>query len=101
MNEKTIENKLRNEVKKLGGMAVKFFSFSFTGMPDRIVLLPGGHIRFVELKSPGKKPTPRQAYVHRWLESIGFKVFVIDSDKALQQFITICQNLTRQKMSKI
>ena len=53
MREKQIENKLATETKKLGGIALKFVSPSFDGMPDRLVLIPDGHIAFVELKTPG------------------------------------------------
>ena len=79
MREKQIENKLATEAKKLGGIAVKFVSPSFDGMPDRLVLIPGGHIAFVELKAPGKKPRPLQLSRHRLLRSLGFRVYVIDS----------------------
>lgn len=79
MREKQIENKLATEAKKLGGIALKFVSPSFDGMPDRLVLIPDGHIAFVELKSPGKKPRPLQLSRHRLLRSLGFRVYVIDS----------------------
>ena len=79
MREKQIENKLASEVKKAGGIALKFVSPSFNGMPDRLVLLPDGHIAFVELKAPGKKPRPLQLVRHRLLRSLGFRVYVIDS----------------------
>ena len=79
MREKQIENKLASEVKKAGGIALKFVSPSFDGMPDRLVLLPDGHIAFVELKAPGKKPRPLQLARHRLLRSLGFRVYVIDS----------------------
>jgi len=86
MNEKLIEKKLRELVKKLGGIALKFFCMSFTGMPDRIVLMPGGRIWFVELKSTGMKPTPRQAIVHAFLRKLGFEVWVIDTQEGLTEF---------------
>ena len=79
MREKQIENKLATEAKKLGGIAVKFVSPSFDGMPDRLVLIPDGHIAFVELKAPGKKPRPLQLSRHRLLRSLGFRVYVINS----------------------
>ena len=79
MREKQIENKLATEAKKLGGIALKFVSPSFDGMPDRLVLMPDGHIAFVELKAPGKKPRPLQLARHRLLRSLGFRVYVIDS----------------------
>lgn len=79
MREKQIENKLATEAKKLGGIALKFVSPSFDGMPDRLVLMPDSHIAFVELKAPGKKPRPLQLSRHRLLRSLGFRVYIIDS----------------------
>ena len=78
MREKQIENKLSSEVKKAGGIALRFVSPGFNGMPDRLVLLPDGHIAFAEVKAPGKKPRPLQASRHRLLRSLGFIVYVID-----------------------
>lgn len=83
MLEKTIEQKLTVMVKKAGGIAVKFVSPSFAGMPDRLVLLPDGLIAFVELKSPGKRPRPLQESRHRLLRSLGFKVYVIDKPEQI------------------
>ena len=79
MREKQIESKLVIEVKKIGGIAPKLVSPGFDGMPDRLVLIPDGHIAFVELKAPGKKPRPLQLARHRLLRSLGFQVYVIDS----------------------
>ena len=56
MREKEIEKKLTLEAKKRGGLAVKFVSPGFDGMPDRILLMPEGKMAFVEVKSPGKRP---------------------------------------------
>ena len=76
--ERTIEQKLAARVKAMGGIAPKFTSPGFDGMPDRLVLLPGGRMGFVELKAPGKKPRALQLARHRLLRRLGFKVFVID-----------------------
>lgn len=78
MLEKQIENKLTRSVKKAGGIALKFVSPSFAGMPDRLVLLPDGVCAFVELKAPGKKPRPLQVARHKMLRSLGYRVYVID-----------------------
>ena len=88
MNEKQIENKLVLAVKKLGGIAPKFVSPGFAGMPDRLIILPYGHIAFAELKAPGKKPRPLQLSRHRLLEGLGFKVYVIDSTDQIEQILT-------------
>ena len=76
--ENRIERHLAMSVKKMGGMAVKFVSPGLNGVPDRIVLLPGRKMAFVELKAPGKKPRPLQEKRKRQLEALGFPVYVID-----------------------
>ena len=78
MNEKQIENKLTMAVKKAGGIAPKLVCPGFAGMPDRLILLPDGHVGFAERKAPGKKPRPLQLARHRLLRELGFKVYVID-----------------------
>lgn len=83
MREKFIENKLRLEVKKRGGIAIKFTSPGFAGVPDRIVLMPMGKVAFVELKVPGKQLMPQQATRKRQLEELGFSVYVIDEIKKI------------------
>jgi len=85
-NEKTLEKKLREKVARLGGLAVKLIASSFTGLPDRLVLIPGGRIWFVELKSGGKKPSPRQEIVIALLRRLGFTVWIVDSEEKLKQF---------------
>ena len=78
MLEKTIEHKLAVTVKKHGGIAVKFVSPNYDGMPDRLVLLPDGVCAFVEVKAPNKKPRPLQKARHKMLKRLGFKVYVLD-----------------------
>ena len=57
MLEKQIERKLVREVKNLGGVAYKFISPGSSGVPDRIVILPGENPIFVELKTEVGKVT--------------------------------------------
>ena len=78
MREKTIEQKLVREVKLRGGICPKFTSPGYDGMPDRLVILPKGHIGFVEVKAPGEKPRPIQLSRHRLLKSLGVQVYVLD-----------------------
>ena len=79
MKEKTIEKKLILATKNMGGIALKFISPGLDGMPDRIVLLPGGRMGFVEVKAPGKVPRPLQEARHRMLRMLGFRVYVLDT----------------------
>ena len=48
-------------------------------MPDRLLLLPGARIAFVEVKAPGKEPRPLQTHRHKQLRALGFPVFVLDN----------------------
>jgi len=89
MLEKTLEAYLRNEVKKTGAVALKFVSPGRAGVPDRIVLAPGGRIYFVEMKRPGGKLRPLQQKVIADIRKLGFKVFVIDSREGVKEFIEI------------
>ena len=79
MKEKTIEKKLILAAKNMGGIALKFMNPGLDGMPDRIVLMPGGRMGFVEVKAPGKVPRPLQEARHRMLRMLGFKVYVLDT----------------------
>lgn len=80
LREKTIEQKLVKAVKSVGGIAPKFVSPGFDGMPDRIVLLPNGRLAFVEVKAPGEKPRPLQLARHKMIRHLGFKVYVLDDE---------------------
>ena len=78
MREKAIEQKLVQAVKSKGGIAPKFVSPGFSGVPDRLILLPDGKCGFVEVKAPGEKPRPLQKSRIRLLRRLGFKVYVLD-----------------------
>ena len=78
MRERQIEQKFVKAVKAAGGIVPKLTSPGFDGMPDRMVLMPGGCIGFVEVKASGEKPRPLQLSRHRLLRRLGFKVYVLD-----------------------
>ena len=83
MREKYIETKLVKAVKSMGGLAPKFVSPGLDGVPDRLVLLPGGKIAFIELKAPGETLRPLQVRRKRQLEALGFLVYCIDSPEQI------------------
>jgi len=87
MLERDLERKLVERVKAAGGMAIKWVAPSLSGVPDRIVFLPGGRIRFVELKRPGEKPTPLQLRIHQMLQDLGADVRVVDSVEAIEEVL--------------
>lgn len=78
MREGSIEHRLVTETKKRGGLAVKFVSPGFDGVPDRLVLLPHGKLAFVELKAPGKMLRPLQVRRKEQLKGLGFSVYCVD-----------------------
>lgn len=92
MREKEIEKKLTLEAKKRGGLALKFVTPGFDGMPDRIVLMPEGKIAFVEVKAPGKHPRPLQMVRHRLLHGLGFLVFILDDESQIGGILDAIQS---------
>lgn len=87
MRERDIEAYLRDRVKASGGWAPKWVSPGNNGVPDRIVIMPGGRIVFVELKAPGAKPRPLQLAQHRTLQNLGCDVRVIDSKEQVDRLV--------------
>lgn len=92
MNEKLLERKLSAAVRKMGGKALKFSSFYETGYPDRLILMPGGKAYWAEIKTTGKKPTPKQLIRQSELRSLGFISEVIDSEESLGSFLSAIKN---------
>ena len=78
MTEKHIEQQLVKAVRSHGGIAPKFVSPGYDGVPDRLILFPGGRIAFCELKAPGKKMRPLQIRRKAQIERLGFSVYIID-----------------------
>lgn len=81
--ERKVEARLVEQAKQHGGLAIKWTSPAFSGVPDRIVFLPGGRIVFVELKAPGESLRPLQARIHEMLARLGADVRVVDSLEAV------------------
>ncbi len=71
------------EVKKRDGLAIKFVSPGLDGVPDRLVLFPGGKLAFVELKAPGQAMRPLQLRRAKQLITLGFTVYCIDNKEMI------------------
>lgn len=91
MRENFIEKTLRTQVIKRGGLCEKWTSGT-AGWPDRIILLPGGKIGFVELKAPGKKPRPLQTHRHNQLRDLGMIFHIIDNVSQIGGVLDDIQN---------
>lgn len=94
--EKDIEQKLVKMVKRHGGRCPKWVSPGWSGVPDRLVLLPGGRIIFVETKRPkGSRVAALQKKWREWLQDLGFMVWHVYTEadlKALDVSISVLQS---------
>ena len=86
--ERNVERRLKKGVESLGGRCMKLVSQGNNGVPDRLVLLPGGRCVFVELKRPKYgKLSPVQVAQQNSLTSLGFDVRVISNTEGVDAFI--------------
>lgn len=86
--EKEIEAKLRKAVEKRGGWCLKWVCPGWRGVPDRMVLLPGARIVFVETKRPkGGRYSAMQDKWRDWLTELGFPYWRIKNREELQSFL--------------
>lgn len=92
--EKDIEKKLVDLVRDRGGLCLKWVCPGWAGVPDRICLLPGGRIVFVELKRPrGGVLSSRQKWWRRKLQDLGFRHWIIWEPGNLLTFETMLNGL--------
>ena len=77
MRESTVEAALVREC-RLRGLPCLKLTPSSPGVPDRLVVLPGGHHVFVEVKAPGRRPRAAQVSWHERLAAMGHRVCVVD-----------------------
>ena len=93
MTEKQLEQKLKKEVEKLGGLCLKLTTPGFTGIPDRLILLPGGKVWFVEVKKPKAGSLAiRQNYVIQQLRGLGFGANVVSTEFSLESIVRMFEN---------
>lgn len=88
MREQSVEDHLRDEVKANDGRCVKLVPLGWVGIPDRLVILPGGFIAFVELKKPrGGRYSKAQLLWHDWLRERGHRVACLHTKGEVDGFI--------------
>lgn len=88
MLEKFLEQKLVRCVRAAGGLCLKWSSPGAAGVPDRIVLLPGGRLIFVEMKRPkGGRLSKLQKWWAKRFVGLGFDYDCIWDEQDLQSFV--------------
>ena len=92
MKEKIVEQRLIKAVRQSGGLALKFISPGFNGVPDRLLLFTDGKVAFCEVKAPGKKPRPLQVHRMEQLRALGFRVYVVDSIEQIGEMMCEIQS---------
>ena len=86
MLESEIEKELVRRVRAAGGKAFKWVSPGNAGVPDRIVIMPGGRIWFVELKADTGRLSPAQQRQINHLNRLGVRTFILKGQKGLETF---------------
>ena len=92
--ERDVEERLTREMEARGLLCVKFIPDGRAGMPDRLVMLPGERVLWVELKTQGGALSPLQLYQHRQLEQHGQRVVTLWSDADVA---ALCATLDARK----
>lgn len=85
--ESTLESRLITRVEKIGGIIIKLPALWYTGIPDRLILLPKARVIFIELKRKGKKAERNQRRWIRLLRKMGFKAVVVAGTAQLNKFM--------------
>ena len=87
VSEKVIEKYLVEQARLKGLPCLKYSNPNMVGYPDRLLVLPGGKVIWVELKSRGRKPTKIQQMRMAELVSLGHPVKVIDNKADIDELI--------------
>lgn len=85
--EKRLEKRLKRDTEMRACICVKFPALHIAGFPDRFILVPGGHIFFVEVKDIGKQLDPLQLWWFKKLRKLGFTCFLLNSDEGINHVL--------------
>ncbi len=87
VSEKAIEKYLTEQAEANGLLCLKYSNPNMVGYPDRLLVLPGGSVIWVELKSKGRKPTKIQQIRIAGLRNRGHYVWIIDNRKSVDSLM--------------
>lgn len=94
--ENRVEQLLCSGVKELGGKTFKFISPGMAGVPDRIVIMPGGIVHFVELKSDDGRPSRQQKRRISQLGKLGVTALVLRGRDEVLRYIDNLRELMNE-----
>lgn len=78
VRESEVESYLRRKAESYGGKCIKILPDYSRGIPDRLMMLPGGITIWVETKRPvGGRLSSYQLVRHRELRALGQQVEVV------------------------
>lgn len=83
--EAQLQGKLIRRVKSLGGMAFKLAPTA-KGLPDLLVLMPGSGCHLVEMKAETGRLSAAQTLLHRRIQKMGIRVWVVRDAKSMDRF---------------
>lgn len=87
VSEKAIEAYLIKRVTITGCLCLKYTNPNMVGYPDRLVVVPGGRVVWVEVKSRGKHPSPIQVFRFGELRELGHEVYTVSSREEVDEVI--------------
>ena len=100
MLESQIERRLMQGVKTMGGKAYKFTSPGNIGVPDRLVILPGGQMLFAELKTDSGRLSPNQVLQISILRRLGAEVYEVRGQSGVEDFLQVCRQKIKGQEDK-
>lgn len=98
MKESDIEKYLVQGVKAIGGRAYKFVSPGNSGVPDRLVVLPGGRIEFVELKTEIGRLSKLQRHQIKQLNALGCATYTLYGMDDVLAYLRDCERRLRHEV---
>ena len=98
MKERDVEVLLREGVKQLGGKAYKWVSPGNAGVPDRIVILPGGIIHFVEIKQENGCMSNLQFVQQEKLRALGAVAVTLYGASAVRYYLERVEGMIRREV---
>jgi len=94
--ESRVERQLIDGVKALGGKTFKFISPGQAGVPDRVVILPGGTVHFVEVKAQGGRVSKLQQRSLANLRHMGVTALVLTGTDEVRHYLDNLRELMNE-----